>query len=55
MLSESEERLLLERGLLQQAKLPFYDKHPIVIPTKYKFTALIIKDSHENVLQYRNV
>lgn len=38
-----EEGILLVRERLQQAKLPFYDKLPSLIPAKHKYTELIIK------------
>lgn len=43
----SEEGLLLIRLQLKEATLPFYDKNPIVFPTKHKFIELIIKDSNK--------
>ncbi|GFY73677.1 uncharacterized protein TNIN_429181 [Trichonephila inaurata madagascariensis] len=47
---------LNERGItriserLHQSTLSYHEKHPILIPTKIRFTELLVKDAHEKVL-----
>ena len=36
-------------GRLQNADMPFTAKHPVLLPRKHPFTALIIRDAHQRV------
>ncbi|XP_054713877.1 uncharacterized protein LOC129223335 [Uloborus diversus] len=45
----SEEGILLVGGRLQKSTLSFYEKHPIIIPSKTHFTEILVRDAHEKV------
>lgn len=45
----NEHNILLVGGRLQKSSLTFYQKHPIIIPTKNKLAELIVRNAHEKV------
>nr|XP_042913096.1 uncharacterized protein LOC107448485 [Parasteatoda tepidariorum] len=46
----SDKGILLVGGRLQHSNLNYYEKHPILLPSKTKFTELIVKEAHEKTL-----
>ncbi|XP_071033008.1 uncharacterized protein, partial [Parasteatoda tepidariorum] len=46
----SDKGIILVGGRLQHSNLNYYEKHPILLPSKTKFTELIVKEAHEKTL-----
>ncbi|XP_054706713.1 uncharacterized protein LOC129216520 [Uloborus diversus] len=45
----SEDGILLVGGRLQKSTLSFYEKRPIIVPSKTHFTEIVVRDAHEKV------
>lgn len=41
-----QDNLIRIGGRLGESSLPFHQRHPIILPSKHKFTELIIRDAH---------
>ncbi|XP_036342367.1 uncharacterized protein LOC118751661 [Rhagoletis pomonella] len=45
-----DNKIIRVRGRLQHAKIPYREKHPIIIPKNHRFTQLLIDFAHQSTL-----